>query len=71
MAGADIRNEKFTGEVRRHCVGKVPVILTIGRQEVENRTHTLRQLGKKQRRVVELDSVVADLATDAIPPVLR
>ena len=70
-AEADIRNEKINYKVREHSVGKVPVILAIGRQEVENRTVTLRQLGEKQTRVVDLDRVVADLATDAIPPDLR
>ncbi len=71
MAGADIRNEKITGEGRGHCVGKVPVILAIGRQKVENRTVTMCRLDEKQTRLVGLDSVVADPAADAIPPDLR
>ena len=67
-AEADIRNEKINYKVREHSVGKVPVILAIGRKEVEDRTVTLRRLGEKQTSVVTLDEVVASLAADAIAP---
>jgi threonyl-tRNA synthetase len=52
-------------------VGKVPVILAIGRKEVEEGTVTLRRLGEAQTRVLPLADVVADLAAEAVPPDLR
>jgi len=67
-AEADIRNEKINYKVREHSVGKVPVILAIGRKEVEERTVTLRRLGEKQTQVLDLDAVVADLAAEAVAP---
>jgi threonyl-tRNA synthetase len=67
-AEADIRNEKINYKVREHSVGKVPVILAIGRKEVEDRTVTVRRLGEKQTSVVTLDEVVASLAADAVAP---
>ena len=67
-AEADTRNEKINYKVREHSVGKVPVILAIGRKEVEDRTVTLRRLGEKQTSVVTLDQIVADLAAEAVPP---
>ncbi|MEY8118190.1 threonine--tRNA ligase [Falsihalocynthiibacter sp. BN13B15] len=70
-AEADIRNEKINYKVREHSLGKVPVILAIGKKEVEDRTVTLRRLGEKQTRVLELDQVVEDLAVEATPPDLR
>ena len=70
-AEADIRNEKINYKVREHSVAKVPVILAIGQKEVDERTVTLRRLGEKQTRVVELDQVVTDLATEATAPDLR
>ena len=70
-AEADIRNEKINYKVREHSVGKVPVILAIGRQEVEDRTVTLRRLGEKQTSVQALDAVVQALAAEAVPPDLR
>jgi threonyl-tRNA synthetase len=70
-AEADTRNEKINYKVREHSVGKVPVILAIGRREVEERSVTLRRLGEKQTRVVGLDTVVSDLAAEAVAPDLR
>ncbi|MFT5870830.1 MAG: threonyl-tRNA synthetase [Paracoccaceae bacterium] len=67
-AEADIRNEKINYKVREHSVGKVPVILAVGRKEVEDRTVTLRRLGEKQTSVVSLDEIVATLTAEAIPP---
>ncbi|MFV1877300.1 threonine--tRNA ligase [Nioella sp.] len=67
-AEADIRNEKINYKVREHSVGKVPVILAIGRKEVEDRTVTLRRLGEKQTSVLSLDEVVESLAADAVAP---
>ena len=67
-AEADIRNEKINYKVREHSVGKVPVILAIGRQEVEDRTVTLRRLGEKQTSVVALDEIIASLAAEAVAP---
>ncbi|MEM1428019.1 MAG: threonine--tRNA ligase [Pseudomonadota bacterium] len=70
-AEADTRNEKINYKVREHSVGKVPVILAIGMREVENRTATVRRLGEKQTQTVPLDEIVAQLATEAVPPDLR
>ncbi|TFL17000.1 threonine--tRNA ligase [Jannaschia formosa] len=70
-AEADTRNEKINYKVREHSVGKVPVILAIGRKEVEDRTVTLRRLGEKATEVVSLDDAVRDLGTEATPPDLR
>ena len=67
-AETDVRNEKINYKVLEHSVGKVPVILAIGRKEVEDRTVTLRRLGEKQTAVVALDEVVGSLAADAVPP---
>ncbi len=67
-AEADIRNEKINYKVREHSVGKVPVILAIGRKEVEERTVSTRRLGEKQSRVQSLDEIVTDLAKEACPP---
>ncbi len=70
-AEADLRNEKINYKIREHSVGKVPVILAVGRKEVEERTVTVRRLGEKQTRVEALDDVAAALAAERIPPDLR
>jgi threonyl-tRNA synthetase len=70
-AEADTRNEKINYKVREHSLAKVPVILAIGRQEVEARSVSLRRLGEKQSQVVTLDALVPELAAEATPPDLR
>ncbi|MFW5654689.1 MAG: threonine--tRNA ligase [Roseicyclus sp.] len=70
-AEADTRNEKINYKVREHSVGKVPVILAVGRKEVEEGTVTVRRLGEKETRVMPLADLVRDLAAEAVPPDLR
>jgi threonyl-tRNA synthetase len=70
-ADPDIRNEKINYKIREHSLGKVPVIMAIGRQEVENRTVTVPRLGEKQTTVVPLDEMIASLKAEAIAPDLR
>ncbi|WP_422049629.1 threonine--tRNA ligase [Shimia sp.] len=67
-AEADLRNEKINYKVREHSVGKVPVILAIGKKEVEERTVSTRRLGEKQSKVQSLDEIVSQLSVEATPP---
>ncbi|MEL6679336.1 MAG: threonine--tRNA ligase [Pseudomonadota bacterium] len=70
-AEADIRNEKINYKVREHSVGKVPVILAIGRQEVEAQSVSLRRLGEKHSKVLPTAEAIAALIDEATPPDLR
>ncbi|MEM9012788.1 MAG: threonine--tRNA ligase [Pseudomonadota bacterium] len=67
-AEADIRNEKINLKVREHSLAKVPILLAIGRQEVEDRTVTLRRLGEKGQTVQPTETAIAELAAEARPP---
>jgi threonyl-tRNA synthetase len=67
-AEADVRNEKINYKVREHSVGKVPVILAIGMQEVEGRTVSIRRLGEARTETISLDAAVASLGVEALPP---
>ena len=67
-AETDLRNEKINYKVREHSLAKVPVILAIGKNEVEERTVSMRRLGEKQTSVQPLDGIVTALAQEATPP---
>jgi threonyl-tRNA synthetase len=67
-AEADVRNEKINYKVREHSVGKVPVILAIGMQEVEGRTVSVRRLGETRTETIGLDSAIATFGFEALPP---
>ncbi|NNU80998.1 threonine--tRNA ligase [Halovulum dunhuangense] len=70
-AEADTRNEKINYKVREHSLGKVPLLLAIGKQEVESRTVSLRRLGENTSQVLELDDAIAMIVDEAVPPDLR
>ncbi|MGB5871727.1 MAG: threonine--tRNA ligase [Albidovulum sp.] len=67
-AEADTRNEKINYKIREHSVGKVPVILAIGMQEVEARTVSMRRLGETKTEILSFEQALADLCQDALPP---
>jgi threonyl-tRNA synthetase len=60
-AVADTRNEKINYKVREHSVAKVPVILVVGKREVEDSTVSIRRLGEKAQKLVPLDAAVEEL----------
>ena len=64
----DTRNEKIAYKVREHSVAGVPVILALGRREVEAETVALRRLGARDQTVAGLDEAVETLAAEALPP---
>jgi len=70
-AEADVRNEKINYKVREHSLGKVPVILAIGKTEVEDRTVSMRRLGEKHSKVLPLSEVVPQLRDEATPPDMK
>ncbi|MEL6234449.1 MAG: threonine--tRNA ligase [Pseudomonadota bacterium] len=67
-AEADLRNEKINYKVREHSLGKVPVLIALGRQEVEARTVSLRRLGEQRQSVMPLEEAIETLVAEARPP---
>ncbi|MFT9418523.1 threonine--tRNA ligase [Acetobacter sp.] len=71
VAEADVRNDKINAKVREHSVGRVPVILVVGRREAEEGTVAMRRLGSQAQEVLTLDQAIAALSHEATPPDLR
>jgi len=65
---ADTRNEKINYKVREHSMAKVPVILAVGMQEVEDKSVSIRRLGDKGSKVLGIEDVIAELIKEATPP---
>jgi threonyl-tRNA synthetase len=70
-ADADLRNEKINYKVREHSLAKVPVILAVGKREMEERTVSVRRLGSQDQTMMTLVDAVAVLKEEAMPPDLR
>ena len=67
-AESDTRNEKINYKVREHSMGKVPVILAIGKKEVADRTVSVRRLGDTRTETMGFDDAVAEFGFAALPP---
>jgi len=70
-AEADLRNEKINYKVREHSVLKVPVILVVGKREMDERAVNIRRLGSHNQQSMPLDAALAALKDEATPPDLR
>ena len=70
-AETDLRNEKINYKVREHSVQKVPVILVVGKREMEERAVNLRRLGSQDQTPMSLDDALAALKDEAVPPDLK
>ena len=62
----DLRNEKINYKVREHSLAKTPVIIAVGNREVENRTVSVRRLGRKGQRVMPLDDAIVAFAAESV-----
>jgi threonyl-tRNA synthetase len=64
----DLSNEKINAKVRDHSLAHVPLILAVGRRDVENKTVSVRRLGSDKQEVLELGAAVTTLSKEAQPP---
>lgn len=64
----DLRNEKIPYKVREHSLAKVPILLALGRRELEDRSASLRRLGSPSTESLPLDEILHRLDAEARPP---
>jgi threonyl-tRNA synthetase len=67
-AEADLRNEKINYKVREHSTLKVPVILVVGKREMEEGAVNMRRLGSPDQKAMSLKEALSALAKEAAPP---
>src|SRR5665213_154921 len=70
-AEADLRNEKINYKVREHSVTKVPVILVVGKREMDEKAVNMRRLGSQDQKAMSFAEALAALVKEAMPPDLR
>ena len=61
-AEVDLRNEKISYKVREHSSKKVPIILAIGKNEMNDKTVSMRRIGSKETNVLQLDDAINEIA---------
>jgi threonyl-tRNA synthetase len=63
-ANSDLRNEKINYKVREHSLAKVPVIMALGKREMNDETVSIRRLGNKEQTVLPLAEALAELVSE-------
>ena len=64
----DIRNEKIGYKIREHSNAKIPVIMVIGKKEVEYKTVSTRRLGSNKTETFKIDEILKVLCEESLPP---
>ena len=64
----DLRNEKINYKIREHSINKVPYILVLGDREVEENTVTIRRLGSKEQKTLDVDECIDFIKNESLPP---
>ena len=67
-ADMDLRNEKISYKIREHSISKIPMILVVGKKEVEQKTISLRRLGSNKTTTINLKQGLSSLQEEALSP---
>ena len=66
----DLRNEKINYKVREHSLMKIPVLIALGKREVEEGTVSIRRLGQKGQKVISLAEAIHTLSEESCSQIL-
>ena len=65
----DIRNEKIGYKIREHSNSKIPIILVVGKKESQDKTVSVRRLGKNSTEVINLEEIKLILKKESLSPI--
>jgi len=65
----DIRNEKIGYKIREHSNSKIPIILAVGKKESQDKTVSVRRLGKTSIEVINLEEIKLILKKESLSPI--
>ena len=60
----DLRNEKISYKVREHSLARIPVLLAVGAREVKEKSVSIRRLGVKDQKTMNLDDAIKELKAE-------
>lgn len=68
-AELDKSSDKISYKIRQHSLNKIPVILAVGKKEIEERKVSMRRLGSEAQEVLALDVLIGKMVEEAKVPV--
>lgn len=60
-AEIDITNDKISYKIRQHSLAKAPVIMVVGKNEMQNNTVSIRKLGTDKQEILQYDQSLSML----------
>lgn len=57
----DLSNDKINYKIRQHSLAKIPVLIVVGKNEMENNTVSIRKLGSEAQEILQIDECLAML----------
>lgn len=57
-AESDLTGDKISYKIRQHSLAKIPVLLIVGKSEIENNSVSIRKLGSDQQEVMSVDDCI-------------
>ena len=64
----DVESDKIGYKVRKHSLAKVPIILAIGKEEAQNNTVCVRELGRQGQKNLEFNEFISKLQLESKKP---
>ena len=67
-ANIDLRNEKISYKIREHSIAKVPIIMIVGKKEVDQNTISIRRLGSDKTESLKLKEAILSIQKETSSP---
>jgi threonyl-tRNA synthetase len=67
-AKIDISNEQISYKIRQYSTQKTPIIIAVGKREVEQRTASIRRIGSKKQETLDFKELIDNISSEAKPP---
>ena len=67
-AELDLRNEKISYKIREHSNRKIPIIFIVGKNEIADKTISIRRLGSNNQEILPFKEAIAQIKNVAYMP---
>lgn len=67
-AKLDISNEQISYKIRQYSTQKTPIILAVGKKEIEQRTVSIRRIGSTAQETLDFKELIATIQREVQPP---
>jgi len=64
----DISNEQISYKIRLYSTQKTPIIIAVGKREVETRSASIRRIGSKNQETLDFKELIDTIRQEAKPP---